>query len=71
MDYDLDSLFSYHAPDDGKKERCAYVRTQCLLLISRLIACCPESRELSLTITKIEEAMFWANAAIERQAAEE
>ena len=27
---------------------------------------CPESRELSLAITKLEECVFWANAAIAR-----
>ncbi|HKK51577.1 MAG TPA: hypothetical protein VKA74_08315 [Myxococcota bacterium] len=27
---------------------------------------CPMSRELSLAHTKLEEAMFWANAAIAR-----
>jgi hypothetical protein len=27
---------------------------------------CPGSRELSLAITKLEEAVFWANAAIAR-----
>jgi hypothetical protein len=27
---------------------------------------CPESREKSLAITKIEEAVMWANASIAR-----
>ena len=27
---------------------------------------CPKSREKSLAITKIEEAMMWANASIAR-----
>ena len=28
---------------------------------------CPESREASLAITKLEEAIMWANAAIARR----
>lgn len=27
---------------------------------------CPDSRELSLAITKLEEAIMWANASIAR-----
>jgi len=28
---------------------------------------CPEGRELSIALTKLEEAMFWANAGIARR----
>jgi len=28
---------------------------------------CPESREKSLAFTKLEEAIFWANASIARR----
>jgi len=28
---------------------------------------CPESRELRLAIEKLEEAIFWANTAIEKK----
>jgi hypothetical protein len=31
-----------------------------------VIQLCPPGRETSLAVTKIEEAMFWANAAIAR-----
>ena len=28
---------------------------------------CPESREKSLAVTKLEEVVFWSNAAIARE----
>ena len=31
-----------------------------------LVTNCPESRELSCALTKLEEAVMWANAAIAR-----
>ena len=31
-----------------------------------LITVCPEGRELSLAMTKLEEAMMWGNASIAR-----
>ncbi len=31
-----------------------------------LLDICPESRELSVALTKLEEVVFWANAAIAR-----
>lgn len=33
---------------------------------SVLVSLCPPGRELSLALTKLEEAMMWANAAIAR-----
>lgn len=35
-------------------------------MAEKLIELCPESRELSLAITKLEECVFWANAGIAR-----
>ncbi len=35
-------------------------------LAQYVLALTPESREQSLAVTKLEEAMMWANAAIAR-----
>lgn len=43
------------------------VRADCLSLAETLNESLPDSREKALAITKIEEAMFWANAALARQ----
>ena len=42
------------------------VRAACLELAHQLNDDLPEGREKSVAITKLEEAMFWANAAIAR-----
>lgn len=44
-------------------ERVREVTKECALT---LIELCPESRELSLALTALEETMMWANAAIAR-----
>lgn len=44
------------------------VRTRCGDLAAFLNEVVPEGREKSLAVTKVEEAMMWANAAIARQA---
>lgn len=36
---------------------------------SELLDICPVGRELSIALTKLEEVMFWANAAIARDEA--
>jgi len=36
------------------------------LLAKNIINYCPDSRERSLALTKLEECMFWANASIAR-----
>lgn len=63
---DIDNRFDYHAPDAEKRTRHENVRGQCWSLANYLNTTLPEGREKSLAITKLEEAMFWANAAIAR-----
>lgn len=58
--------FVYHAPLPHQPEKYESIRGQANNLSHHLNACCPPSRELSLAQTKLEEAIFWANAAIAR-----
>lgn len=59
--------FSYHKPPSQEvADRHGLVRGAGLACARELIRFCPASRELSTAITKLEEAMFWANAAIAR-----
>lgn len=63
---ELQNRFAYHAPDDEKRRRHELVRDMHYDLAEIVNDLCPEGREKSLAITKLEEAMMWANAAIAR-----
>jgi len=63
---DLVNRFRYHAPDDEKIVKHSNVRNQLLELAIEWDASLPDGREKALALTKLEEAMFWANAAIAR-----
>jgi len=63
---DLDNRFTYHAPRDGQPEVYQAIRDQGKRLAELIEQEAQESRERSLAITKIEEAVMWANAAIAR-----
>lgn len=64
---DIDKRFDYHAPNTAKvREAHENVRFGCKNLANFLQKKLPEGREKALAITKLEEAMFWANAAIAR-----
>jgi len=62
----IQKAFTYHPPQDGQRERYEEIRDKFGELACRLTALCPPSRELSLAMTKIEEAVMWANASIAR-----
>jgi hypothetical protein len=62
----LDNNFRYHAPKSGQAETYATVRDKAKELAEHLHNVCPASRELSVAITHLETAVFWANAAIAR-----
>lgn len=63
---DLENRFTYHPPDDGQAAHYEVLRHQGLLLGNVINELTPDSREKSLAITHVEQAVMWANAAIAR-----
>lgn len=65
---DLANRFSYHKPNtEAKIEAHQTVRNVLLEAADKIVEVTgPPTREQSLAITKLEEAMFWANASIAR-----
>lgn len=63
---ELVNRFTYHAPREDQVERYEEIRRMGLTLATVVHGSCPESRERSLALTKIEEAVMWANVAIAR-----
>jgi hypothetical protein len=61
---DLINRFGYHpANTEEKKSAHELVRAECLQVAVSWNDALPPGREKSLALTKLEEAMFWANAA--------
>jgi hypothetical protein len=63
---ELNKRFDYHAPTGNKANTHEWVRAQFKTVASDMLTMLSDGRELSLVITHLEEAMFWANAAIAR-----
>jgi len=63
---DLEKRFTYHAPKQGQPEKYTVIRGQAFELAKVIDSAAPDSREKSLAITALEEAVMWANAAIAR-----
>lgn len=59
--------FSYTPPKDGRKDKYKALRAKGKEFAALMGYLVPESRELSLARTKIEEAIMWANAGIARE----
>jgi hypothetical protein len=67
LDYDIEARFTHRPPSSplvvGVHEQ---TRSQTKELAHFYNQTVPESREKAMAITKLEEALFWANAAIAR-----
>jgi hypothetical protein len=63
---ELVNQYTYHAPGDKKIIQHANIRGNIYSVAKSVLETVPEGRERSLALTKLEEAMFWANAAIAR-----
>ncbi len=62
----MDNDFTYHPLRPNQPERYERLRAAAKKLAMLLVTNCPPSWELSLAMTKLEESVFWANAAIAR-----
>jgi hypothetical protein len=63
---DLENRFTYHPPKGDQPGRYLTIREDGGRLAGVIDSLCPDSREKSLALTKLEEAVMWANAAIAR-----
>lgn len=66
MKQQIENNFRYHGPKDGQAMKYELIREEAKDLAYFIDDTCPDSREKSLAMTKLEEAIFWANASIAR-----
>lgn len=65
--YDLDNIYSYHKPSQSDITRHAAIRDAASAFAGVVLSNAGSGRERSLALTQIEQAMFWANAAVARE----
>lgn len=63
---DINNAFQYHSPINNQPDRYVQLREHARSLALKFVSFCPPSRERSLAMTKLEEAIMWANASIAR-----
>lgn len=66
QDPTIEDNFSYHEPKGDQSDRYESLRAKAKELAYMVKDKCPDSREKSLAMTKLEEAVMWANASISR-----
>jgi hypothetical protein len=66
MDERIENNFMYHAPTEEQTKKYHELREKGKELAYLIEADCPAGREKSLAMTKLEESIMWANAAIAR-----
>lgn len=65
---DLARRFSFHPADTSEKQQLhTTIRSHCLSAADVLNHLLPECREKHIAIERLEEVMFWANAAAARR----
>lgn len=63
-DYDLIKVFRFHPVKDGQAKKYEALREKGLELAILVNELCPDSREKSISITKLQEVVMFANASI-------
>jgi hypothetical protein len=67
----VDHVFEYQPPKEGQKARYNRLKSPVKELAHAILESCPESRERSLALTKLQECRMWANASIALEDVEE
>jgi hypothetical protein len=60
----IENRFSYHKPTCEQQEKYVEIRETAKNLAYTIEDMCPDSREKSLAMTKLQETVMWANASI-------
>lgn len=61
----IEESFSYHAPNDEHQiARYQSLRAMAKQFAHLITAVCPASRERSLALTNLQQAVMWANSSI-------
>ena len=60
----IENIFTYHAANADPTERYQRIREWANELATIINRDCPESREKSLALTNLQQAIMWANASI-------
>ena len=63
---DINRNFTYHPPKEGQPQMYTDIRDKAKELAEMINGICPDGREKSLAMTKLEESVMWANASIAR-----
>lgn len=66
MSKQIENNFTYHAPQGDQPRRYDLIRSTARGFAEIIDETCPDSREKSLAMTKLEECVMWANASIAR-----
>ena len=66
MNERIENAYTYHVPKEGQAEKYRRIRAKAKELAYLIDEECPDSREKSLAMTKLEEASMWANASVAR-----
>ena len=60
----IENTFTYHRPFGNQPQRYEDIRNEAKSLAKTIQEACPESREKSLALTNLQQAVMWANASI-------
>lgn len=60
----VNEVFTYHAPKGDQPARYVAIREKAKELAALIQESTPQSREQSVALTNVQQAVMWANAAI-------
>lgn len=60
----LENMFTHHPPAPDQIDRYQILRLAAKMFAINIVQYCPQSREATIAVNKVREAVMWANASI-------